>query len=135
MLEMEGAEPNPLSDLLSAIREDSLEKVEKSLSNLADVELNEGYISAAETIGNPEIIESVVEHIIVNGLNPPHDFPTQLHWAISRGFRHSAAYLAEIAMEQDLAERDNNGKTPLDLARERHYSEVAAVLESAGNEQ
>ncbi|MCL5410690.1 MAG: ankyrin repeat domain-containing protein [Patescibacteria group bacterium] len=132
MSEMEGFEPNPKDELILAINAGSLEKVQEFIGNLEDVQLSESVLETAESTGDSEIVTAVLDHILENGLDVPHDFPTQLHWAISRGFRHSAAYLAEIAMEQDLAEKDENGNTPLELARSKGYDEVVAALENWG---
>lgn len=132
MSEKQGFEHGPKDELILAIKAGSLEGVEESLGSLEGMQLGESVLEAAEATSDSEIVTAVLDNVLENGLDIPHDFPTQLHWAISRGFRLSAAYLAEIAMEQDLAEKDENGYTPLELAQSKGYDEVVALLESAG---
>ena len=63
-----------------------------------------------------------------------------LHWTAviesivlgNGGARHQATLKALIDAKANLQLADRSGRTPLQLARERGYSEMVAMLERAG---
>lgn len=82
--------------------------------------------------------DGVVRQLIAAGA--PLDHVNNLHWTAvieaivlgNGGARHQATLKALIDAKANLQLADRNGRTPLQLARERGYAEMAAMLERAG---
>ncbi|MEI7792156.1 MAG: hypothetical protein WCI57_01560 [Candidatus Berkelbacteria bacterium] len=115
--------------LLHAINTEDLELVEKLLASAGDDKISESCMAAAERTDNKDVAGIVLDHILNFGLDVDHDFPTQLHWALARGFRMAAANLASVITDEDLLATDSNGMTVLELARKLKYFDVEDLLE------
>jgi ankyrin repeat protein len=82
--------------------------------------------------------DGVVRQLIAAGA--PLDRANNLHWTAviesivlgNGGARHQATLQALIEAKANLQLADRSGRTPLQLARERGYAEMAAMLERAG---
>jgi uncharacterized protein len=82
--------------------------------------------------------DGVVRQLIAAGA--PLDHVNNLHWTAvieaivlgNGGARHQATLKALIDAKANLQLADRSGRTPLQLARERAYAEMAAMLERAG---
>jgi uncharacterized protein len=82
--------------------------------------------------------DGVVRQLIAAGA--PLDHVNNLHWTAAieavvlgnGGARHQATLKALIDAKANLQLTDRSGRTPLQLARERGYAEMAAMLERAG---
>jgi uncharacterized protein len=82
--------------------------------------------------------DGVVRQLIAAGA--PLDHVNNLHWTAvieavvlgNGGARHQATLKALIDAKANLQLTDRSGLTPLHLARERGYAEMAAMLERAG---
>jgi uncharacterized protein len=82
--------------------------------------------------------DGVVRQLIAAGA--PLDHVNNLHWTAAieavvlgnGGARHQATLKALIDAKANLQLTDRSGRTPLQLARERGYEEMAAMLERAG---
>jgi uncharacterized protein len=82
--------------------------------------------------------DGVVRQLIAAGA--PLDHVNNLHWTAvieavvlgDGGARHQATLKALIDAKANLQLTDRSGLTPLHLARERGYAEMAAMLERAG---
>jgi uncharacterized protein len=89
---------------------------------------------AAAHLGN----DGVVRQLIAAGA--PLDHVNNLHWTAAieavvlgnGGARHQASLKALIDAKANLQLADRSGRTPLQLARERGYAEMVAMLERAG---
>lgn len=115
--------------LLLAINKENLENIERLLSLPGLGKISESCMAAAERTENDEIVGCVLDHIINNGLDVDHDFPTQIHWALARGFKLAAVSLATIITDEDLLATDSKGMTPLELAQKLHNYDVVDLLE------
>ena len=81
--------------------------------------------------------EGVVRRLIQAGA--PLDHVNNLHWTAvieavvlgDGGARHQATLRALLDAGASVALTDRSGRTPLELARQRGYSEMAALLEAA----
>ena len=81
--------------------------------------------------------EGVVRQLIQAGA--PLDHVNNLHWTAvieavvlgDGGARHQATLRALLDAGASVALTDRSGRTPLELARQRGYSEMAALLEAA----
>jgi len=122
-------EPKPQELLLLAINTENLEDVERFLALPTIGRLSESVMAAAERTDNDDIVGCVLDHILNNGLDIDHDFPTQLHWAMARGFRMAAANIASVITEEDLLATDSNGMSALEIARKLKYFDVIDLLE------
>jgi hypothetical protein len=118
-----------MKQLFLAINAGNIDDVEKLLKSLDDAKLPESFMAAAEATENDDIIESVFDHISANGLEIDHNFPTQIHWALAKGYRKTAAYIAVMITDEDRQDTDENALTPLELAQQLGYEDVAAILE------
>jgi uncharacterized protein len=82
--------------------------------------------------------DGVVRQLIAAGA--PLDHVNNLHWTAAieavvlgnGGARHQATLKALIDAKANLQLADRSGRTPLQLARERGYAEMVAMLERAG---
>jgi uncharacterized protein len=82
--------------------------------------------------------DGVVRQLIAAGA--PLDHVNNLHWTAvieavvlgNGGARHQATLQALIDAKANLQLDDRSGRSPLQLARERGYAEMAAMLERAG---
>jgi len=82
--------------------------------------------------------DGVVRQLIAAGA--PLDHVNNLHWTATiesivlgnGGRRHQETLRALIGAGADLRVADRQGKTPLQLAHERRYAEMTAMLEAAG---
>jgi ankyrin repeat protein len=82
--------------------------------------------------------DGVVRQLIAAGA--PLDHVNNLHWTAAieavvlgnGGARHQATLKALIDAKANLQLTDRSGRTPLQLARERGYAEMVAMLEAAG---
>ena len=82
--------------------------------------------------------DGVVRQLIAAGA--PLDLVNNLHWTAviesivlgNGGTRHQATLKALIGAKANLQLADRSGRTPLQLARERGYAEMVAMLERAG---
>ena len=82
--------------------------------------------------------DGVVRQLIAAGA--PLDHVNNLHWTAvieavvlgNGGARHQATLKALIDAKANLQLADRSGRTPLQLARERGYAEMVAMLERAG---
>jgi hypothetical protein len=82
--------------------------------------------------------DGVVRQLIQAGA--PLDHVNNLHWTAvieavvlgDGGARHQATLRALLHAGASVALTDRSGRTPLELARQRGYSEMAALLEAAG---
>jgi uncharacterized protein len=82
--------------------------------------------------------DGVVRQLIAAGA--PLDHVNNLHWTATiesivlgnGGPRHRATLAALIAAKANLQLADRGGRTPLQLARERGYAELVAMLQAAG---
>ncbi len=82
--------------------------------------------------------DGVVRQLIAAGA--PLDHVNNLHWTAviesivlgNGGARHRATLKALIDAKANLQLADRSGRTPLQLARERGYAEMVAMLERAG---
>jgi uncharacterized protein len=82
--------------------------------------------------------DGVVRQLIAAGA--PLDHVNNLHWTAvieavvlgNGGARHQATLKALIDAKANLQLTDRSGRTPLQLARERGYAEMVAMLERAG---
>ena len=82
--------------------------------------------------------DGVVRQLIAAGA--PLDHVNNLHWTATiesivlgnGGCRHQETLRALIGAGANLQLADRQGRTPLQLARERHYPEMTAMLEAAG---
>jgi len=82
--------------------------------------------------------DGVVRQLIAAGA--PLDHVNNLHWTATieaivlgdGGPRHQATLKALIDAKANLQLADRSGRTPLQLARERGYAEMVAMLERAG---
>jgi uncharacterized protein len=82
--------------------------------------------------------DGVVRQLIAAGA--PLDHVNNLHWTAvieaivlgDGGARHQATLKALVDAKANLQLADRSGRTPLALARERGYREMAALLERAG---
>ena len=82
--------------------------------------------------------DGVVRQLIAAGA--PLDHVNNLHWTAvieavvlgNGGARHQATLKALIDAKANLQLADRGGRTPLQLARERGYAEMVAMLERAG---
>ena len=83
----------------------------------------------------------VVRQLIAAGA--PLDHVNNLHWTATiesivlgdGGRRHQETLRALVGAGADLQLADRQGKTPLQLARERGYAEMTAMLEAAGGQR
>lgn len=122
-------EPKPQEQLLLAINTENFNEIEKLLASGEIGKISESCMAAAERTDNGDVVGIVLDHILYNGLDVDHDFPTQLHWALARGFRMAAANLASVITDEDLRATDSNGMTVLELARKLKYFDVEDLLE------
>jgi uncharacterized protein len=82
--------------------------------------------------------DGVVRQLIAAGA--PLDHVNNLHWTAvieavvlgNGGARHQATLQALIDAKANLQLADRSGRSPLQLARERGYAEMVAMLERAG---
>jgi uncharacterized protein len=82
--------------------------------------------------------DGVVRQLVAAGA--PLDHVNNLHWTAviesivlgNGGARHRATLKALIDAKANLQLADRSGRTPLQLARERGYAEMVAMLERAG---
>lgn len=119
----------PRERLLLAINRENLDEIEKLLASREIGKVSESCMAAAERTDNDDIVGCVLDHIINNGLDIDHDFPTQLHWALAKGFKMAAANLASVITDEDLLATDSNGMTVLELARKLKCYNVVDLLE------
>lgn len=118
--------------LLLAINTGNTDDVGKFLKSPKIENLPESFMAAAEATGNGDIVGLVLDHILENGLDIDHDFPTQLHWALAKGFKIAAIHLAEMITDEDMSTTDSDGLTPHELAMRLHYDGVVELLENQG---
>ena len=97
---MSDFEPKPPELLLLAINTENFDEVEKLLKSPENKQLPESFMAAAEITHNGEIVDCVLDQILNNGLDIDHDFPTLLHWALTKGFRMTAANIASMITDE-----------------------------------
>jgi len=121
-------ERTPGMQLLHAINRERMIAIERLLLLPELSKLSEIFVKAAERAGNGQIVACILDHILKNGLDVDHGYPTNIHWALAKRFEIAAELLACIITAEDIVATDENGKTAQDIAEELGYNYISDII-------
>lgn len=104
-------------DLIELVSHGSPETIKERLAEIEGPIAREVLV-AAEKTGDPEKVTAVMWHITLHGDEGLGESSNWLLWALRYGFLIAAGQAAENAFPETLLEKNAEGKTALEIARE-----------------
>jgi len=125
-------ERTPRMQLIHAINRERIIAIERLLLLPELSKLSEIFMKAAERAGNGQIIACILDHILKNGLDVAHEYPTNIHWALAKRFEFTSELLASFITADEIVATDENGKTAQDIAEELGYNYISDIIFTNG---
>ena len=111
------------TNLIAAIQQGSDTEVMATLEQM-EGELSQEVIRAADQTKNLDLVVVVYDYALMNGITGDAG-PNLLIWSLSEGLLTLAQVIAELANQVDLEERNSDGKSALDIAKQIGVTEIA----------
>ncbi len=113
--------------LIDLVTTGSVEEIEARLEEIG-APISQEVLAAVEKTGDYAKVQIVMCHISAYGVTEDMPDCNLLLWALSQGFLIAAGQLAEDAFSETLRETNEDGKTPLEVARELGADGVVADI-------